>query len=135
MGSGNLLQELNNRINNFINGQTKPALVFYSGHDTTVGPLMGTLGVVNGWPPYASHVEIELWAGKHFITSQINLRSLDSDNDYFVQVKFNGQSYQLNGCSGVMCPITEFQALVASRIPTDFAKECSVPKKKKMSIH
>ena len=35
----------------------------YSGHDTTVGPLLSQLGVTpSPWPPYASYVAIELHA-------------------------------------------------------------------------
>jgi hypothetical protein len=33
----------------------------FSGHDTTVAPLLGLLGVFDGyWPPYASNVVFEL---------------------------------------------------------------------------
>jgi len=112
LGSGMLLQEINDRILEFLKGESKTLLVYYSGHDSTVGPLMGTLGFTNGWPPYASHVEIELWS--------------DSHSNYFVQVKYNGQSYQLPGCSAIMCPLDQFEAFVSTRIPTDFDKECDI---------
>jgi len=111
LGSGILLNEINGRILDYINGQLAPKLVFYSGHDSTVGPLMGTLGFTNGWPPYASHVEIELWS--------------DSNSHFFVQVKYNGQSYKLPGCSGYMCPLSQFEGFISTRIPTT-PKECGL---------
>ena len=37
----------------------------YSGHDTTVAPILHTLGVFNGIaPPYASMIIFELFEGK-----------------------------------------------------------------------
>jgi len=112
LGSGLLLQELYGRIMSKING-TEPYLMrFYSGHDSTVGPLMALLGYFDGWPPYASHVEIELWS--------------DSSNNYFVQFKYNGKVVKISGCSSVMCEISEFQQMAEARIPYNFEEQCQV---------
>ena len=54
-----------------------------------------------------------------------NLKFLDK-SEYFVQVKYNGQIPLLPICSDIMCPYSQFQELVNSRIPTDFNKECQL---------
>lgn len=42
-----------------------PKLVVYSGHDTTLTPLTAALGIpLVSWPPYSSHIELELWKSK-----------------------------------------------------------------------
>jgi hypothetical protein len=42
-----------------------PKLVVYSGHDTTLTPLAAALGVpLRSWPPFSSHMELELWRHK-----------------------------------------------------------------------
>ncbi|KAG5179930.1 histidine phosphatase superfamily [Tribonema minus] len=41
-----------------------PKLALYSGHDTVIAPVLAALGAYDcRWPPYASHVRIELWTG------------------------------------------------------------------------
>ena len=48
-----------------------PALHLYSGHDTTLVPLLVGLGVYDDeWPPYTADLAFELYEdeeGKHFI--------------------------------------------------------------------
>jgi hypothetical protein len=48
-----------------------PKLVVYSGHDTTLTPLAAALGIpLLSWPPYSSHIELELWRAAHVSSSQ-----------------------------------------------------------------
>jgi len=120
LGSGSLLQEIYERMENNLAGEKSPKLVFYSGHDATVGPLMGSLGVFLGWPPYASHIEIELW----------NSNNNNDTFPYFVQVKYNGEVYQIQGCDSVFCPYNQFEEAIANIIPSSFsqfAEECVIP--------
>ena len=61
-----LLKEIVTRIQAAASGAGHRLLVF-SGHDTVVAPLLAALGALHApgacrWPPYASHVAIELWA-------------------------------------------------------------------------
>ncbi|GBF94338.1 hypothetical protein Rsub_06960 [Raphidocelis subcapitata] len=45
-------------------GRAQPKAFFYSGHDSTLLPILLALGVdieANGWPPYLSNICIELW--------------------------------------------------------------------------
>jgi hypothetical protein len=57
---GELVEVIEKRVQD---GVKLPNYYLYSGHDSTVGPLSATLGAFDGyWPPYCSHIEIELWA-------------------------------------------------------------------------
>ena len=38
-------------------GASSPPLYIYCGHDTTIMPILATLGIqLRDWPPYLSHV-------------------------------------------------------------------------------
>jgi len=91
-----------------------PKYLMYSGHDTTLGPLLTAFGVYDGnWPPYASHIELELWSDS-------------PQTNYFVQVKYQGRGLQMPGCDNIMCPIKQFLQLIVPVIPVDFQKECTL---------
>jgi len=112
LGLGQFLGELFERIIGFIGGDDTVKYYYYSGHDSTVGPLSALIGGFDGmWPPYASHIEFEL------------LSSVD-ETEYFVQVKYNGEIVQSPGCSGVMCPFNEWKVVALSMIPSNWQKEC-----------
>lgn len=51
-----------------------------SAHDSTLTAVNAVLGRTGQWPPYASHVEIELWR--------------DADGSHYVQVAADGQVYR-----------------------------------------
>ncbi|GAX81189.1 hypothetical protein CEUSTIGMA_g8622.t1 [Chlamydomonas eustigma] len=57
-----------------------PSLYLYSGHDSTVMPLLTSLGMeVVQWPPYASSLCFELWqlpTGEHVVKVLYNLDEL-----------------------------------------------------------
>jgi hypothetical protein len=71
------------------------------------------LGLFDGnWPPYASHVELELWS--------------DASNNYYVQVKYNGQVLKVSGCDNPMCSFEQFQRFALTRMPTNYAQQCAL---------
>jgi hypothetical protein len=52
-----------------------PKMVLYSNHDSTLRAILSALGIFDDvWPPYASHVALELWeelvSGKKFVVMQ-----------------------------------------------------------------
>lgn len=78
-----------------------PPLMLYSGHDSTIIPLMAMLGhPLEVWPTYASHVVFELWQ----YTSQRNTVS------HYVRVLYNGNHLQLRKSTalGSLIPYSEF---------------------------
>ena len=51
-------------------------MLLYAGHDTTIMPILTSLGYdMQDWPPYLSNVIFELWErdGQHFVQVLYNL--------------------------------------------------------------
>jgi len=91
-------------------------LYIYSGHDTTVAPILHTLGVFNGLaPPYASAILVELLDtnGLHVKISYRN----DSSSSAF--------PLTIPGCNH-LCPLEKFKVLTKKIIPGDILGECGV---------
>lgn len=99
LGIGRLLGEVTETL-------TKPGKSFslYSGHDSTVEPLLVALKLFDGkWPNYTSALIFELWEGPD--------REL-------VRIKYEDKEVYRG-------PLDAFKKLVANRIPSDYEKECT----------
>ncbi len=89
----------------------RPKFVLYSNHDSTLRAVLTALGVFDEvWPPYASHIAMELWeetaTGRHFVTMQ-----------------YDGKNKVMRGCGGSeFCPFEDFARLLAS-FKTDLCDE------------
>jgi len=83
-------------------------MLLYSGHDTTLIPLLSILDVYDGkWPPFASHVIIELYRDEDIINRSLNP---GSEEGFFVRVIYNNEEQKLPGCNGqALCPLEEFK--------------------------
>ena len=96
----------------FARGAAAPIRV-YVGHDTTLMPTLAALGLseeANGkqrsWPPYASHIRIEL------------LERESREREQVVRVVYNGNVVSLPSCGGrELCTLAEFNALVKELRP------------------
>lgn len=95
--------------------QQKSALKFvlYSGHDTTVTPLLINLGVHDEtrWTPYATRVVFELWRDILADTSE----QKDSADGFYFRVLVNGEivTNKMKFCGDLLledelCPVREF---------------------------
>jgi lysosomal acid phosphatase len=91
-------------------------MFMYSGHDTTVAPILHTLGVFDiKAPPFASTVIIELF----------------DRSGLFVQVSYKNTTdlpptiLTLPGCEA-LCPLSMFKELTESVRPVDVKVECGV---------
>ncbi|KNE56545.1 hypothetical protein AMAG_17931 [Allomyces macrogynus ATCC 38327] len=72
---------------------TPPRLALYSGHDTTLVPLVAALGAWDHtWPPFASHLTLELFQSKHPAPTR---RAEDS---HFIRLRFNGTNLRVPAC-------------------------------------
>ena len=81
MASG-FLSQLNTDFQLAADGKQPYKYILYSGHDTTICGIMSALGKplqIN--PPYASHVDFELYK---------------NGSDYFVKVRYNGETVKLS---------------------------------------
>jgi len=85
--------------NNPSSGTPPPKLALFSGHDTTLMPLLATLGdkVWSGtdWPPYASMIQIEI----HEITN--SNEGSDFPSGYAFRLVYNGAvlTERMDGCA------------------------------------
>lgn len=85
LSMGRLFDTVVQRMRQVASGQSKDKLYCYSGHDTTVMPLLATVGQdVTTWPPYVSNVVFELWEGQK-----------GGQKQQYVKVLVNGKEAQL----------------------------------------
>jgi len=107
---GSFVTELVSNIQAFVKGVEMPKYLVFSGHDTTVGPVLATLGAYDGqWPPYASHIELELW---------------NDEGDYYVQLKYQGEPITLSSCSAALCPLSQFLANFKPNNSLNYQQPC-----------
>eukprot|EP00092_Neocalanus_flemingeri_P027738 GFUD01030110.1.p1 GENE.GFUD01030110.1~~GFUD01030110.1.p1 ORF type:complete len:422 (+),score=142.80 GFUD01030110.1:64-1329(+) len=89
----------------------------YSGHDTTVAPVLHTLGVFNMIaPPYASMVLVELFDREGLVV-RVSYKNESSHQPYV---------FTLPGCHQ-FCPLQQFKDLTANICPDDWRMECGFP--------
>lgn len=94
-----------------------PKFRIYSGHDSTLGPLLGALKLYDGkFPPFGAMVNIETFA---------------KEKEYFVRVLYNGEPMVLPACKtshlegqAEFCTLDAFLKAVDSAVPVDYDKEC-----------
>lgn len=98
--------------------KSKLKFVLYSGHDSTVTPLMINLGVHDRtkWTPYATRVVFELWRDAEADSSKASSVDL-----YYFRVLVNGKvvTSKLKFCKdallkGELCPVTEMISWLSS---------------------
>lgn len=107
LGMGRLLQELVQNMESCITGSSSEKLHLFSGHDTTVVPLLAAFGMeLDHWPPYASHVELELW----------QCPSDSNTSAYYVRVVYNGDEVTWPGlAAGEMCDLGHLTEYILAR--------------------
>jgi len=116
---GPFVNELIDHFHQVQNGSLDPPerkLFMYSGHDTTVAPILHTLGVFDiKAPPYASMIIIELF----------------DRSGLYVRVSYRNTSDQpptvlsIPGCDP-LCPLDNFEDLTESIRPLDWRSECGL---------
>lgn len=122
---GLFLKELNDNLMN----QRDPKIYLYSGHDTTIIPLMIALGIFDlKWPEYCSNLAIELWdlgaPGVHSAEDSDNVSDLisgDTDETFQVRIVSNGKELK-------RMTLSAFRALCSEMMPKSkesFDLECS----------
>lgn len=113
-----------------------PTFLLYVGHDTVIAPVLASLGAYDcRWPPYASHVEIELWEK----TSENGTTPA-----YFFRLLYNSRpvTHFANGCHDVknlagsdagLCPMETFRRNIEKLLApfTTLEEACTGTYKKK----
>ncbi|KAF9180108.1 Acid phosphatase-like protein 2 [Haplosporangium sp. Z 11] len=112
LGIGPLSSEIKQNLLN-AKGRSKVRFSLYSGHDTTILPMLGMLDSADlRWPPYASNLLIELWKspkGEHFVRVLYNHRILETQSDW---------------CDLAWCPLDTFVAHLDRFIVKDISTLC-----------
>lgn len=82
-----LLGQIYDGMMDRISGKSSHKLVLYSGHDSTIDPLLVTLNISLGiWPKYASRFTVELYS----------TRAAHIPKAYFVRILYNGRDLTQN---------------------------------------
>ena len=78
-----LIENIHEKISEKVKGgKSGPKFFLFSGHDSSVMPVLAALGVeIETWPPYCSNVVIELWERP--------------DGQHLVRCLFNGEEVQI----------------------------------------
>ncbi|KAF9312711.1 Lysophosphatidic acid phosphatase type 6 [Podila horticola] len=113
LGIGPLAQEIKHNLVAAKDGTTKVLLNVYSGHDTTLSPLLGMLDSQDvRWPPYAANMLVELWkadSGEHFVRVIYNHKVVETKSGW---------------CDLSWCPLDKFTAHLDRFYVADLFKEC-----------
>ncbi|KAG0323150.1 Acid phosphatase-like protein 2, partial [Podila horticola] len=121
LGMGPLAKDI---VDNFVSASQRttvfrrassqaPQFRLYSGHDSTIAPLLGLLESTDmRWPPYASNLIFELWTAP--------------SGERFVRIFQNGSVMQTTTkwCNLEWCPMSQFKANMEKYIPKDILGEC-----------
>ena len=121
LGVGRFLGELKEFMDKTVENKSGVKMAVFSGHDSTVAPLLGAFQIGNDrWPPFAANVTVEVLEDK-------------SLNQHFVRTRYNGETKQLPFCQGTgrhhplhsdLCSYETFMKRMDSLIPQDYAQEC-----------
>ncbi|KAL6770484.1 hypothetical protein ACKKBF_B31420 [Auxenochlorella protothecoides x Auxenochlorella symbiontica] len=117
LGMGRMLRMLEERMEETVAGTAKHRMLLYSGHDSTLMPLLVALGKeVETWPAYMSNLVFENWRR--------------GDGQRYVKVLYNGEALGLQElCGTPECPLQDFRRAVMAPLQLDsatYAEECVV---------
>ncbi|KAI9030950.1 histidine phosphatase superfamily [Phycomyces nitens] len=134
LGMGSLMGDIRDRMVNRATKKDKDTpeadrqLAIYSGHDTTVGPLLIILGGFDErWPPFGSSVIFELFEKE-------SVGWFNTKTEHFVRIRYNSKLLELPGCAGpkdhldedkTICTLEAFQKIVKDSVPDDWEYECN----------
>ncbi|XP_076801057.1 lysophosphatidic acid phosphatase type 6-like [Clavelina lepadiformis] len=119
LGIGPLLGLFLKSMESSIEDTSAVKLCMYSGHDTTLMPLLHALGIDNSaWVPFGANITLELYE-----------RAMENGaKDHYVRVLYEHQGTVIPGCSGEFCPLNEFRDVVSQYLITEqeFDTQCNV---------
>jgi len=114
---GPFVKEMVEHFDSVANNTLSPSnrkMFMYSAHDTTVAPVLHTLGVFNMIaPPYASMVIVEL-LNRDGLVVRVSYKNDTSEDPYVLTIP---------GCEK-LCPLAKFKDLTYSIRPVDWRAEC-----------
>ncbi|XP_023331571.1 prostatic acid phosphatase [Eurytemora carolleeae] len=117
---GPFLKEMIEHLDKFKSGELDPAnrkVFMYSGHDTTIAPILHTLDVFDPpiAPAYAATILFELLEKEGVLSLQVSYKN-ESGDPFILTIP---------GCTQ-RCPLDKLKVLLAPMIPEDWRAECGL---------
>lgn len=95
LSMGRLMKKFLDNIKDTVSGKSKVKMHMYSGHDTTIMPILAMLNLeVNEWPPFGADIIFELYE--------------DADKKHYITVRYLGKPRIVRGCDKELCPLDQF---------------------------
>ncbi|KAK3728232.1 hypothetical protein RRG08_017526 [Elysia crispata] len=119
MSIGRLLHGILAEMEDVVCGVIKPRLFLYSGHDTTVIPILEVLGLPQvKWPPFGASLALELYKS----------HDSPSENQFFVRVVYCWNEQTLPCHKDALIPFAVFRQTMSrySVSPTEFRRMCGI---------
>jgi hypothetical protein len=103
-GIGMFIKRIYNQFKRKIEGKESLKMILYSGHDTSIAPILAYFNVYPGeHPDYASNIILSLF---------------EENNQYFVKMEYNSETLKIEGC-GEFCPFEIFEKFVLENSPSE----------------
>ncbi|KAJ5076752.1 lysophosphatidic acid phosphatase type 6 [Anaeramoeba ignava] len=110
---GRFIEDIVNAIMAKINNQIAYKWMLYSGHDTTLAPLLQSYNVYdNTVPDYSSYVIFELYQD-------------DQTSTYYIKLSYNNEDLIIPGCENTYCELETFMSISTKLIPQNYDEECN----------
>ncbi|PIK59070.1 putative lysosomal acid phosphatase [Apostichopus japonicus] len=115
--SGLILKEISHSFNDIVTNSMHHQAHIFSGHDTTLAPLLAALSAkeIDHKPTPASCILLELYQDDKTFTVEMHYRNGTDEKVTKISIK---------SCSASSCPLEEFQKFVSPFIPEDIKKTC-----------
>ncbi|EEB05687.1 acid phosphatase [Schizosaccharomyces japonicus yFS275] len=139
LGAGSLLNDLYNRMESCTQGNKgNQKLELYGAHDVTVAAILAATDSFDyKWPPFTSHLELELFQDKSKESAQSTSNSVATTSspselaDWYVRINYNSSPVVMGACKGKgfrgddsICPLTVFKTVVRNLNPTNYDELC-----------
>ncbi|KAJ3080174.1 hypothetical protein HK102_003244 [Quaeritorhiza haematococci] len=135
---GNLVGDIRDKFMEAIRGDKGPKLAIYSGHDSTVGPLLAAFDAFDGrFPTFGALVTFELfeeqapWGQNQPDHKLFHLRS--PGQPHYIRMTYEGRALHLPACQEKgkhregdpsLCTFEAFMSHMDRMIPKDYEQEC-----------
>ncbi|KAJ3041259.1 hypothetical protein HDV00_009652 [Rhizophlyctis rosea] len=138
LGIGRFLKNLKDQMMDAVEGRKgKVKLGLFSGHDSTVGPVLSAFKAFDGqYPDFAAMVNIELFepaAPPSFLSRLLQPLKLAPAQPHYVRFMYNGRPVKLPACAkegdhlegdATMCTLEAFVRRVDEMVPKDYERMC-----------
>ncbi|KAI9093864.1 histidine phosphatase superfamily [Phlyctochytrium arcticum] len=135
LGIGRLVQDLRDRLQDAVYSRPGSVkLAIFSGHDSTVGPLLSAFKIKESqWPPLGSMVNIELFEENKLGSSWTRFLPFYKASNHYVRMIYNGQPLSIPACAPAdrhrkddpsLCTLETFLSEMERIIPQDYEGEC-----------